>query len=152
MGIGSMNSRLIPLHIGGAGAGGSSATNGTVTPTFTGFSADPAFDLRYRIVGGIVTLSTVSGGTMTGTSNSSGFTVVTGLPAAACPAVTLRFITTVVDNGTVYLAAVSVATNGTLTFSLGQVSGALTTFSPTAFTSSGSKGIQSTFTMTYPAA
>jgi hypothetical protein len=148
MGIGSMNSRLIPLHIGGAGAGGSSATTGTFAATATGFSSAPSFNFSYIIQDGIATIYAASGGTYTGTSDTTGFSF-TGLPAALTPGAAKRVTTLAIDNNITCLAVASVA-GTTMTMLISQVSGANTIFSTTSWTASGVKGLLASFNISYP--
>jgi hypothetical protein len=108
--------------------------SGTWTPTWTGFSADPAAVARYEITGNIVTVM-IDVSTALGTSDATNF-VLGSVPAAIQPATTQHLhIAGAVDNGA------NVADGMSIELQASSASWLLTTGSDRgAWTGSGSKG------------
>lgn len=134
------------LYVGPVGAD-ANPTNilqaGTFTATLaTGYAAAPTGTMSYRITGKSVTLFTNPA--ITGTSNANVLTL-TGIPAAAQPAQTLTVPCFVTDNALQVIATCNLSSgSGTLTLGMGAG------FSATGFTATGTKGLQSGFSVTYP--
>jgi hypothetical protein len=134
------------LYVGPVGAD-TAATNmlqsGTFTATLaTGYATPPTGTVAYRITGKSVTL--FANPAITGTSNANVLTL-TGIPAAAQPAQTVTVPCFVTDNAIQVIATCNLSSgSGTLTFGMGAG------FSVTGFTTTGTKGLQSGFTVTYP--
>jgi hypothetical protein len=121
---------------------------GTFTGTLTGFASNPTGTVTYKIIGNVVTLHITA--SIIGTSNATSLSM-TGLPAAVRPAAAKQGATFCYDDGNLCLSRFDVGTGGSISFSLLAVSASLVT-SPGGnnFTSSGTKGITSDWTITYP--
>lgn len=117
----------------------SGTTQGTATATFNGFTAGLTRTLTYSVIGSIACFSIPSG---TGTSNTTAFTI-TGVPAAVqTTSVVASGVMEVEDNGVIKFAYWRMPSgSGTITFSNG--------INGTAFTNSGTKGIDDNFTACY---
>lgn len=117
----------------------SGTTQGTATATFNGFTAGLTRTLTYSVTGSIACFSIPSG---TGTSNTTAFTI-TGVPAAVqTTSVVASGVMEVEDNGVIKFAYWRMPSgSGTITFSNG--------INGTAFTNSGTKGIDDNFTACY---
>jgi hypothetical protein len=116
------------------------ASTSTFTATLaSGLTTTPTGTLSYKKIGNVVTLYNNTGSTISGTSNSGSFSI-TGLPAAIQPS-TARFLPTHwLDNGSTVTGGCSISAAGTITASI----------SSGAFTSSGTKGIPSGWSVTFP--
>lgn len=158
MSIGSMKRGLYPMVAGG-GATASSTGSWRVleTPilpsdgTFTGFAAGamPAFTINWEKVGNLVILTLEPGGTYTGTSDATGFTI-TALPAAITPTATLATnLFQCTDAGSGTAARCSISSSNTITFQKGVVTGANMNCTTTGWTNSGTKGLSSTWQLIY---
>jgi hypothetical protein len=150
MGIGSMNSRLIPLHIGGGGSSGAASTSGTLTAaatgadiTVAGFDAGSSltFTFAWTKVGDVVCLSIVSGGTVAATSTTSVFSF-TGFPANLRPSISV-FAPVYAQDNTVAgaLHRAQITTGGVINLQRAIISGSDVTYSTSGWTTSGTKGI-----------
>lgn len=119
--------------------------SGTFTGTLTGVTGTVTGTFHYTIVGNICTVSLANSANVSGTSNATSMTV-TGLPAACQPATQNPLVPVFVeDNGVGVLAVASIAPgSGTITFLKAVVSGTAVGFSSVGFTSSGTKGLDST--------
>jgi hypothetical protein len=115
---------------------------GTFTGTLTGFASNPSGTCSYAIVNGVATL-TLPQGPLTGTSNSTAMSL-TGVPAALRPATLQPTVALggVIDTGNYYAGALNIV-GGTFQF-YAFIAGGL------GFTASGTKGIGSGLTVTYP--
>lgn len=128
-------------------SGMSTEIKGSYTGTLTGLTTTPTITINYSIIGNAVTV--VTGAGVTGTSNSTSFTI-TGAPAIIFPDNTSGYHPCrVFDNGGVISGEASMSTSGVLAFSvLGVAAG---------FTGSGTKGISTgrrvefTYKLTNPA-
>ena len=119
-------------------------TSGTFTGTLTGVSATTTGTFHYAIVGNICTVSLANASNVIGTSNSTALTM-TGLPAVCQPATQQPIIPCLLeDNSIGYSGFAFVQQSGTVVFYKQVVSGSSITLGATSFTSSGSKGIDST--------
>jgi hypothetical protein len=114
----------------------SSTTQGTATVTFTGFTAGFTRTLTYSVTGSIACATIPSG---TSTSNATTFTI-TGIPAAIqTSTIVASGVMELEDNGTNKFGYWRMpSASGTMTFSNGT--------NGTAFTASGTKGIDDNFT------
>lgn len=112
----------------------------TFTPTWSGFSADPAGDISYLDFGKIVILFTSDA--LTGTSNAD-FMTITNLPESIRPpSGEARFVPAfLVDNGTSYDGRALVLSDGNVTFYLSVVSGTKISYSLGGFTAASTKGL-----------
>lgn len=110
----------------------------TFAPTvLTGFSANPTITMSY-IDMGIYVILWVSANT-SGTSNSASFQLG-GLPAAIRPSSTQTAFVSAIDNGNTVNARLIIATGGSLTYEISNVSGTQVQYA-NSWTSSGSKGL-----------
>jgi hypothetical protein len=126
---------------------------GTFTGTLTGVSGTVTGTVSYRRVSNVVTL--FLGGDLTGTSNATAMTL-TGMPVAIRPSVArATACTDVTDTGNslCHTRAV-VATDGTITFAAARTdtTANFVRFSSTGFTNSGTKGLTTAWTISYPMA
>ena len=122
----------------------------TFTGTLTGgFSANPSGTINAKVTNGVVTLW--NDAAITGTSNGT-FLYLTGLPAALTPSGNACFgVNLVVNNSVDTLALAQYNGSNTIAFTLLQVSGSLLTLpSLGQFTSSGTKGLQAGWNISYP--
>jgi hypothetical protein len=135
--VDSINLKATAVQVNGVDI---TASTGTFTATLaSGLTTTPTGTLTYKKIGNVVTLYNNTGATISGTSNSGSFSI-TGLPAAIQPS-TARFLPTHwLDNGSTVAGGCSISAAGAITASNG--SG--------AFTSSGTKGIPSGWSVTYP--
>ena len=114
---------------------------GSFTGTLTGMTASTTGTVTYVVSGRHVTLHVAS--QIAGTSNTNAMTM-TGLPAGIIPSLNNRFVTDVRDNGVNFnLGTVNVNAAGTIAFAIGNPA------SPTGFTTSGSKGLSASWSVTY---
>lgn len=148
----SMTPRLIPM--GGGGASSSSGTYAVneAAGNINGFGAGamPDFVLNWSKVGKLVSLWLEAGGTYSAASTSTGFSIVF-LPAAITP-VAVAVITqpfSVLDNGGGNTGRAQISPGGTINFQNGSVSGTVQSFSTTGFTAAGTKGLASSWQVTY---
>lgn len=130
----------IGIGLGGATAG--QIAQGTFTPTWTGFSADPTGVISWQQIGRHVILTTTN--SMTGTSNAVTMTV-TNLPAAIRPVAVSQYIAcNVLDAGNILLgSAFFTAGSATISFHVMSTAVVANRVSPSAsaFTNSGVKGL-----------
>jgi hypothetical protein len=129
-----------------SGTGGT-VVSGTFTATITaGCTTTPSFTWSYQVGGGIAAIGNL-GVLSTCTSNSTSLTIG-GIPAAAIPAhVRDVACTDLEDNsGGGKMGTCEITTSGNIAITLLQA-GSNTTG---AFTSSGTKGVNGFFTITYP--
>lgn len=141
---------LKPTSVSGAGRylRQANVSYGTFTGTLTGMTGLVTLNLQYKLIGNVVSLSTVGSShsnNNTGTSNSTAMTL-TGLPSAISPAGSL--ITTVpsfelIDNSVTGLSGIAIITISSNSISFGL------TYNGTAFTNSGTKGLGKNWTLTY---
>lgn len=118
---------------------------GTFTGTLTGMSGPVNGTISYRIYNNSVFLF-FQGGNLTGTSNTAGMTM-TGLPPNLRPLQSRAVPTTVIDNNTLYAAAMGlVDATGTITFY--KLNG--TNYQLSAFTASSIKGLSNDWIFSYP--
>lgn len=145
-GLGTLNAT--GLYVNGVTA--ATAQNGSFTGTLTGMTATVTGTFNYVVSGDTVTLYSSSG--ILGTSNSTAMTI-TGLPNAINPVNAQLFVTWGVENsGTANnLAVAEINTNNTVTLGLSSSGASSTpvTFGVNDFTSSGTKGINGGWTITY---
>ena len=114
----------------------------TFAGSLTGYASPLATSVAVRRVSSLVTLTVAGGGYSLGTSNSTAMTL-TGLPSYYWPSVTRKVPVLLQDNGVQKGGWANIdASTGTITFNLGFDGGTL-------FTASGSKGLPSTFILTY---
>jgi hypothetical protein len=120
-----------------------STLNDGYTGTLFGFSSNPTGDVFYRRLGHLITLQ-INANIQSTTSDSTGMTL-SAVPTAIRPAnqITVH-CTNLIDNGAVVGGWATVGTNGVVTFGLG-VNG-----DAAGFTASGTKGLSSGWTITYP--
>lgn len=124
-------------------------SNGSFTGTLSnGFTTTPTGTIYYRKVNNIVHLWATAA--LIGTSSSGVFTL-SGLPVALRPASTKLVLTGAVrDNGVEQmLAQAIVAATGDIDFRLAAVSGTSVVANGSGFTTSGSKGINQGWTISY---
>ncbi|HET8695837.1 MAG TPA: hypothetical protein VFO94_00030 [Gammaproteobacteria bacterium] len=141
------------LTVNGVIKGSFTSTSAAVvtltTASFTGFSSDPVIGISAVQLGPLSSLGIVSAGAITGTSNSTSFTMTLN-ETASNGLFTLRSLPFVaVDNGNDVLAFAELGISGnTLTFY--KFTG--TSFSATGWTSSGAKGFknESSIVLYYP--
>ena len=124
--VGSVTYPVKDVHISGNLLGG---TTDSYTGTGTGFTSSPTATITYSRVGNVVILNLSN---MTGTSNSTSFTI-TGGPVSMRPSATRRCIVDVADNGVAVIGAVNIYSTGVIDVYAG--AGNL------AFTAAGTKGI-----------
>lgn len=139
-----------PTSVSGAGRylRQASVSSGTFTGTLTGMTAPVNVSLQYKLIGNIVSLTTIGGShsnNNTGTSNSTAMSM-TGIPAAISPAGSLLntvFCPELFDNGVNPLGGVAqISTSAaTIFFGLGVNFG--------NFTASGTKGLGKNWTLIY---
>jgi hypothetical protein len=115
------------------------------TATLTGMSATTTGSMIYEIIGRWAALYMgFSAAAVTGTSNSTSFTV-TGLPAAVVPAAAVQVPCILTNNGTLVSGTAAIASGGsTITFSMGSP------LSTTGFTNSGTKGLPQGWSIMFP--
>jgi hypothetical protein len=114
----------------------------TFTPSWTGFSVDPVGSVAYVDLGEFAILSpSNSSARFVGTSNAASFQMA-GLPEAIRPNGTISVQVIVFDSdaATGSLGTASIASSGTITFTIADVSGAKLTYSSTNFANTGDKG------------
>jgi len=114
------------------------AIAGTATLTGAGFSGSVTTNISWQRLGNIVVARILS---FTGTSNSTSFSL-SGLPAALLPAITqtVSCAGIVLDNGSVLVSSeLTISAGGSLIFSKIGVT--------TAFTNSGTKGLNATLSV-----
>lgn len=138
--------------IGVTGPTGAPATNGTFTATLNGCTTSPTVTMNYSIVGNVCTLVVAGFGNLLGTSNNVG-TTITGLPSAAQPASTQSLCYCILeDSGTAQMGSATVVSgSGSIQLFLWKAVGGS---SPIAieqqnFASTGTKGLQTGWTITY---
>ncbi len=129
----------IGIALGGVTAG--QIIQGSFTPGWTGFSANPTGNVTYMIVGKHCFLNFT--GLAAGTSNSTSMTM-TGLPAVCQPTSTQVIPMEVTNNGNGMLGAFSVGASGTIAFSVMVASGSNMVPSTTGFTAASAKGCNTT--------
>jgi hypothetical protein len=120
---------------------------GSFTAGFTGFSADPAAIIYYRVSDGVVTVM-IKPSTALGTSNGTSF-VITGIPATLRPATSQQVVIAgAIDNGSNIAGMTLELQSGASAWLLGA---ALTNPGGGGWTGSGSKGFATTdgFTFSY---
>jgi hypothetical protein len=130
-------------------------TSGSFTGALTGYASGPTGTVSYRLwraASGsqMVTLWITS--SITGTSNSTALTM-TGVPAVARPGSARSVPCILQDNTQDVLAGLAIVeTDGTITFRIARTDAVsnLIQYSASGFTNSGTKGITSTWTITYP--
>lgn len=123
--------------------------NGTFTGTLTGYASGPTGTVNYRVVSGIVTLWITSD--IAGTSNANTLTM-TGLPSAVQPTNPRTVHCIVQDNTQDVMGAVAVVSGSSITFRAARQDAVANyiQYSATGFTTSGTKGLTSTWTISYP--
>ena len=142
--------------------GGSRGSTGSITATelqaiaaFSGWSNPETLDFTFswRIAGGIVSLYIGASTTLLATSNATTMIFGAGtFPTEVRPSNTRTGFGMATDNTTVNaMARAQMSAVGTLTLAFGTVSGTAITF-PAAggWTASGTKGLQASWTFTYP--
>lgn len=146
----SMTRRLIPMGGGGASSSSGSYEVSEAAANITGFGAGtaPAFTINWKKTGNIVTLTLADGGTYSGTSNATTFTI-TGLPKAIRPALAQFTGSFSVLDPTGVIGRAQIGTTGILTFQRGSVSGADLSFSATGFGAAATKGLASSWQVIY---
>lgn len=125
--------------------------SGTFTGTLSGMTGSTTGTFAYRVVRGVCTLYRNGGAPVSGTSNAATMSL-SGLPAAITPPIDRQVPSTMYDNGNICAGQASVrSSNSTVLFALGVVSGTQVQISPTGgFTTSGTKGVSSDWSITYP--
>lgn len=131
---GGANTITTTINSGFGGIDFPSGEEASYTGTATGLTTSPTNTVSYNVQGNAVELRI---GVVTGTSNTTTFTI-TGGPDIIKPRAARPCVGVVRDNGVDKVCLVSVGTNGTLTFDVF-----------TAFTSSGTKGVDSAFSIQY---
>lgn len=123
------------------------AISGSFTGTLTGMTAATTGSVKYRIINSVATV--YSNSFILGTSNSTAM-ILTGAPQSLWPTANKNVVCNVINNGsnTIVNAFID-STNGTITFTTLQVSGAFI-LTGGLFTNSGSKGLDTGFNITYP--
>lgn len=124
---------------------------GSFTGTLTGFGSAVTGTVYYRVVGGIVTLWTLAD--ITGTSNSTSMTM-TGLPVVVRPGGAFRTVLcAVTDNTQAEMCGMAiVAASGSITFRIAKTDAIANyvQYIAAGFTAGGTKGIDSTWMISYP--
>ncbi len=128
---------------------GTNATTGSFTATLTGFASNPTGPVYYRIVNGVCSLVTALGGSILATSNAATMTM-TGLPTVCFPGGGPR-VPCMLENNSLpdILGEAVVGNTGVITFQISTGTSPIQCAS-NGFTSSGTKGIQQGWTITYP--
>lgn len=124
-------------------------SEGSFTGTLTGMSGATTGTIYYKVVSGIVTLWVTTD--VTGTSNTTALTM-TGLPTAVRPGSYRSVHCDLHDNTQAGMAALAIVEPlGTITFRLARQDSIanLIQYSATGFTNSGTKGLGSTWTISY---
>jgi hypothetical protein len=104
---------------------------GSFTGTLTGYASPPTGAVTFIVNGKLALLQLPA---LTGTSNATGMTL-TGAPVEVRPKTAKTVLVLITNNGTAAVAQAVIGTDGVITFSNGIGVG-------TAFTNSGTKGIQ----------
>jgi hypothetical protein len=128
-----------------------SITSGTFTATLTGMASTTTGTINYSVMGNIVVLYN-NGTAITGTSNSGSMTM-TGFPSGIIPAnhgLSMDCGNGVEDNGVQKRGVASWGSAPALTFLLDVVSGTYVSPGTGSFTTTGTKGIEAGWTVTYP--
>jgi hypothetical protein len=122
--------------------------SGTFTGTLTGMTGSVTQTVKYRRVNNIVTLWLDAA--MSGTSSANTMTL-TGMPVGIRPAASRITTTDVVDNSNELLGLASIATSGVVSFFLYSTSTVANrvAVASVAFTTSGTKGLNEGWTLTY---
>jgi hypothetical protein len=140
------------------GADSAQITEGSFTGTLTGYASGPTGTVNYRIVNNSSGTGKIAhlylSASITGTSNATGMTL-TGAPAELKPSVS-RFASCAVIDENINIVAMAFisSSNGVITFfqhvdDSGTGSGKVT-LSSTAFLNSSTKGLDSSWTISYP--
>lgn len=141
--VDSVNLQATAVQINGTAI--ATGISGSFTCTLTGFTANPSTTCNYRITNNVVTLTATA--LLEATSNATSMTM-TGLPAAITPAAVKAWVPSIVeDNATLTPGFVNVNTANTLTFAK---CNATPSCLSTNFTASGTKGLGSGWSITYP--
>lgn len=111
---------------------------GSFTGTLTGCTTSPTATFNFVRNGNFVSLYCNIG--LTGTSDANTMTI-TGLPSSLQPALGRNIVCLVTDNNTPQFGWVGISASGTMTFAING--------GPTGFTTSGTKGIGSNWTVSY---
>jgi hypothetical protein len=125
-------------------------TAGEFTGTLTGVSGTITGTFDYKVVSNIVTISTDAD--VTGTSNSTEMTL-TGIPVAVRPSVAKGIACTEVTNNSLGLHACRAVVSGSsIAFYIARTdtTANFVRYSATGFTNSGTKGLSTGWTITYP--
>jgi hypothetical protein len=140
------------------GADSAQITEGSFTGTLTGYASGPTGTVNYRIVNNSSGTGKIAhlylSASITGTSNATGMTL-TGAPAELKPSVS-RFASCAVIDENINIVAMAFisSSTGVITFfqhvdDSGTGSGKVT-LSSTAFLNSSTKGLDSSWTISYP--
>lgn len=124
-------------------------SEGDFTGTLTGVSGTITGDISYRVVNNLVTL--YLGGAFAGTSTSSAMTI-TGLPVAIRPSIA-KVVPCMLTDNTITNCAGNVTVSGSaLIFGIARtdLTANIVRYGQSSFTSSGSKGLEATWTVSYP--
>lgn len=126
--------------------------NGSWTTTLSGgFSSNPTGTVKWRRNGNMATVYVEAA--ILGTSNAATDISMSGLPAAITPAAARIVVGGPIENGTVagYVGGVTINTGGTISLTMGQVSGATFSISVAGnWQASGQKGLAAGWSVTYP--
>lgn len=123
--------------------------SGTYTGTLTGVSGTVTGTVSYRRVNNLVTLYLSA--SLTGTSTATTLTM-TGMPAGIRPSGFRNSVTDIVDNSNELSGIAVVANTGEISFYLHSTSTVANrvAVSSSTFTNSGTKGLNSGWTLSYP--
>lgn len=124
-----------------------SNTTHSLTPTWTGFSADPSGNISYMDLGKIVVMWRDT--SLVGTSNQT-FMSITNIPAAIQPTSTRTGICMVADNSAVTFLGGFNLSGASLAFSKQAVSGTAIIQDVTGFTAANNKGLPAGWLIVYP--
>lgn len=129
-------------------------SSGTFTATLTGCTTSPTATFSYKKAGGLASIY-ANGNSLTGESNASTMTI-TGIPAEIQPAIASK-VTCELKHGDINILGYATVSSGTMTFTptyvitdAGFPGGTKTVLTNDAFSTSGTKGVNATFCITYP--
>lgn len=147
--LGQMNAREQATFFSQAGVQADGEVK-TLTPVWTGFSANPVGNLSYYDFGAVVVIWNNTAGQIVGTSNATTMTI-TNLPESITPDNDVIGPSFVIDNSGAYAGQVSITSAGVMGFTLLSVSGSLVLAGVGGlFTASGNKGLPTGWLIMYP--
>jgi hypothetical protein len=123
-------------------------TSGSFTGTLTGMTGSVTGTINYRKVNNLVSMWTTAA--ISGTSNDTAMTM-TGVPAALRPTSSVIATCTVTNNGNTAMSAqAAVLNSGSITFSVARTDVVANFVQFQNFTNSGTKGLPTGWSITYP--